>query len=171
MERTLVLIKPDGVMRNLIGQVISRFENAGLKIIGMKMIWSDEEFAKRHYRQDIADRHGERVRNELIKYIKEGPVVAMVLEGVEAIKNTRKIVGSTYPHEAPVGTIRGDFAHISKDYANSNAIMIRNLIHASGDAKDAKIEIPLWFSDSELWEYKTIHDMICFTKLSEQKEE
>lgn len=163
-ERTLVLIKPDGVVRNLIGKIITRFEDAGLKIIGMKMVWIDENFAKKHYREDIAQRHGERVRNDLIKYIKEGPVIAMVLEGVEGIKITRKIVGSTYPSESLPGTIRGDFAHISKDYANTNEIMVRNLIHASGNEEDAKIEIPLWFDKKDLHSYKTVHDMICFSK-------
>jgi len=161
-ERTLVLIKPDGVVRNLVGKIIMRLEDAGLKIIGMKMEWVDEEFAKKHYRKDIEERYGKRVRDELVKYIKEGPVIAIVLEGVEAIKVTRKIVGSTYPNEAPAGTIRGDFAHISKDYANTNKITVKNLIHASGDEKDARIEVPLWFKDSELHSYKTVHDIICF---------
>src|SRR3989344_7333848 len=96
-EQTLVLIKPDGVQRNLIGKIISRFEDAGLKIIGMRMSWIDEDFAKQHYREDIAQKYGDRVRNGLIKYIKEGPIIALVLEGVEAISVTRKTVGSTYP--------------------------------------------------------------------------
>jgi len=161
-EKTLVLIKPDGIIRNLAGKIIMRFEDAGLKIIGMKMVWVDEEFAKKHYREDIEKRHGKRVRNELIKYIKEGPVIAIVLEGADAINTTRKIVGTTYPSESPAGTIRGDFAHISKDYANTNKIMVRNLIHASGDSADAKIEVPLWFNKKELHSYKTVHDIICF---------
>jgi len=161
-ERTLVLIKPDGVVRNLAGKIIMRFEDAGLKITGMKMVWADDEFAGRHYRKDIEEKHGKRVRDGLIKYIREGPVIAMVLEGVSAIAVVRKIVGSTYPSESLPGTIRGDFAHISKDYANSNEINVRNLIHASADEKDAKIEIPLWFSDKELHSYKTVHDIVCF---------
>jgi len=161
-EKTLVLIKPDGVKRNLIGKIIMRFEDSGLKIVGMKMVWVDEDFAKKHYREDVATRHGERVRNDLIKYIREGPVIAMVLEGVDAIKVTRKIVGSTYPNESLPGTIRGDFAHISKDYANLNEITVRNLIHASGNKEDAEIEIPLWFDKKEMHSYKTVHDMICF---------
>ena len=163
-ERTLVLIKPDGIFRNLIGKVIMRFEDAGLKITGMKMVWIDENLAKKHYREDIAERHGERVRNELVRYIKQGPVIAMVLEGVDVINVTRKIVGTTYPNESPVGTIRGDFAHISKDFANQNEIIVKNLIHASEDEKDAKIEIPLWFDEKEIHNYKTVHDLICFEK-------
>jgi len=163
-EKTLVLIKPDGVQRGLIGEIITRFERAGLKIIGMKMVWIEKDFAKKHYREDIAQKHGERVRNELIKYIREGPVIAMVLEGVDAINVTRKIVGSTYPNESQPGTIRGDFTHISKSFANSNEIAVRNLIHASGNQEDAKIEIPLWFTEKELHSYKTAHDIICFEK-------
>ena len=163
-QRTLILIKPDGIIRNLVGKIILRFEDAGLKMIGMKMVWVDEDFAKKHYREDIAEKHGERVRNELIGYIKEGPVIAMILEGVDAIKVTRKIVGSTYPNESLPGTIRGDFAHISKDYANSNEISVKNLIHASANKEDTKIEIPLWFEEKELHSYKTIHDMICFNE-------
>jgi len=164
MRRTLVLIKPDGVVRNLIGKLIARFEDSGLKIVGMKMVWIDEDFAKRHYREDIAQKYGDRVRDDLIKYIREGPVVALVLEGVDAIKVTRKIVGSTYPNEALPGTIRGDFAHISKDYANNNEISVRNLIHASGNDEDAAIEIPLWFSKNELHSYKGIQDFFMLNE-------
>jgi len=161
-ERTLVLIKPDGVKRNLIGEVIKRFENAGLKIIGMKMLWVTEELGKKHYREDIAKKYGERIRNNLLKYVREGPVVAMVLEGVEAITITRKLVGTTYPSESLPGTIRGDYAHISKDYANANEMSVRNLIHASGNQEDAKIEVPLWFKPAELHSYHTVHDLIAF---------
>lgn len=161
-ERTLVLIKPDGIVRQLMGKIISRFEDAGLKIVGMKMVWVDENFAGKHYRKDIAEKYGDRVRNGLIKYIKEGPVLAMVLEGVDGIKVTRKIVGTTYPNESPPGTIRGDFAHISKDYANEKEVNVRNLIHASGNEEDAKIEIPLWFTPEELHTYKSIHEIVCF---------
>ncbi|MEK6855327.1 MAG: nucleoside-diphosphate kinase [Nanoarchaeota archaeon] len=160
-ERTLVLIKPDGIVRHLTGKIITRFEDAGLKIIGMKMAWADEKFAGEHYGKDIAERHGERVRNGLIKYIQEGPVIALVLEGVDAIRVVRKIVGSTYPNDALPGTIRGDFAHVSRDYSNSNEINVRNLIHASSDAKDALREIKLWFDKGELHSYKTSHDRIC----------
>src|SRR3989338_2391058 len=155
-EKTLVLIKPDGIIRNLIGKIIMRFEDAGLKIIGMKMIWIDEDFARKHYREDldirykeVEKKYGRNVRTELVKYLKEGPVVAFVLEGIDAIKVTRKIVGSTYPNESAAGTIRGDFAHISKEYANTHNVMVRNLIHASGDVEDAAEEIPVWFSTKE----------------------
>ena len=172
MQRTLVLIKPDGVMRNLVGKIIMRFEDAGLKIIAMKMVWADEDFARKHYRndldikyKDVEEKYGVNVRNELVKYIKEGPIIAFVLDGADAIRVVRKIVGETpYPSEAPVGTIRGDFAHISQVYANSNNILVRNLIHASGNKEDAEIEIPLWFSKKEMHSYQTIHDLIALRK-------
>ena len=90
--------------------------------------------------------------------------MAIVLEGVDAIKVTRKIVGATYPNESQPGTIRGDFAHISKHFANSEEMNVRNLIHASGDEEDAKIEVPLWFNEKEIHTYQTVHDMICFKK-------
>jgi len=158
MQRTLVLIKPEGVQRNLIGKVITRFEDAGLKIAGMKMVWADKEFASKHYTQDIAERRGEKVRKQLLDYIIEGPVIAMVIEGVNAIENVRKIVGGTEPKSAPPGTIRGDFAHVSFTYADQKNIAVKNIIHASGDEKDAKNEVALWFKDSEIHTYKTIQD-------------
>jgi len=168
-EKTLILIKPDGVMRNLVGKIIMRFEDSGLKIIGMKMVWATEDFARKHYGPELDERYkevekkyGRNVRTELVKYIKEGPIIAIVLEGVDAVKVTRKIVGTTYPNESPAGTIRGDFAHISKDFANDKNIMVKNLIHASESEKDADKEISLWFNKKELHSYKTVHDLICF---------
>jgi nucleoside-diphosphate kinase len=130
----------------------------------MKMVWVDENLAKKHYRKDIAEKYGDKIRNSLIEYVREGPIIAIVLEGVDAIKVTRKIVGSTYPNESQPGTIRGDFAHISKHFANSEEMNVRNLIHASGDEDDAKIEVPLWFNEKEIHTYQTVHDMICFKK-------
>jgi len=164
MEKTLVLIKPDGIIRQVTGKIISRFEDAGLKMVGMKMVWVDEDLAKKHYREDVAEKYGEKIRNSLIEYVREGPIIAIALEGVDAIKVTRKIVGSTYPNESQPGTIRGDFAHISKHFANSEEMNVRNLIHASGDENDAKIEISLWFNEKEMHTYRTVHDMICFKK-------
>jgi nucleoside-diphosphate kinase len=163
-QRTLVLIKPDGIIRNLIGKIITRFEDAGLKIIGMKMQWINEDFAKKHYREDIAQKYGDKVRQNLVDYIKAGPILAMVLEGVDAITVTRKLVGSTYPCESLPGTIRGDFAHISKAYANEKELPVKNLIHASSNEEDAKLEIDLWFTAKELHSYKTVHDIVCFEK-------
>ena len=159
IERTLVLIKPDGVQRCLVGKILQRFENAGLKIIGMKMQWVDKEFAKRHYTEDISKRRGEKVRNLLLGFITEGPVIAFVLEGINAIENVRKIVGSTEPKSAQPGTIRGDFCHVSYSYADGKEIAVKNIIHASSDKDDAENEIKLWFEDKELNSYKTVHDI------------
>jgi nucleoside-diphosphate kinase len=159
IERTLVLIKPDGVQRCLIGRILSRFEDAGLKIVGMKMVWADEAFARKHYTEDIEIRRGKHVRDFLADFIKSGPVVAFVLEGVRAIENTRKIVGSTEPKAALPGTIRGDFAHTSYSYCDNNKQVVKNLIHASSDAKDANYEVPLWFKPEELHTYKTVNDV------------
>ena len=158
IERTLVLLKPDAVQRCLMGEILTRFEKAGLKAIGMKMVWANEEFAKGHYTEDITKRRGEFVRNKLIKFLQEGPVLAMCLEGVNAIEVVRKIVGGTEPKAALPGTIRGDYAHHSYEWADSHEIAIKNLIHASSDKEFAESEIKLWFKAEELHSYKTVHD-------------
>jgi nucleoside-diphosphate kinase len=158
MERTLVLIKPEGLQRNLVGKIISRFEGAGLKIIGMKQVWLDKEFAKKHYTEDITRRRGKEVRERLLNYIIEGPVIAMVLEGVNAIENVRKIAGETEPSKALPGTIRGDFAHVTIPYADDKKMAVKNIVHASGNEKDAEYEVKLWFSPKELHSYKTVQD-------------
>ena len=160
MEKTLVLIKPEGVQRHLVGKILTRFEDAGLKIVGMKQVWVDKEFAKKHYTKNITERRGEKVREMLLDYITEGPVVAIVLEGVNAIENVRKIIGGTEPKASPPGTIRGDFAHVSFAYADANNIPVKNLIHASGNEEDAKKEVPLWFTNKELHSYKTVQDFL-----------
>ena len=157
IEKSLVLVKPDGVRRGLIGEIIKRFEQRGLQLIGMKLIHIDINFAKKHYTEDVAKRRGENVRNWLLEYITEGPVVAMVIEGINAVELVRKIAGTTEPKSALPGTIRGDFAHISFGYADKKKKPIKNLIHASGNKKEAEHEINLWFSDSELFKYKTNH--------------
>ena len=158
IERTLLLLKPDCVQRSLIGEVISRFEKTGLKIVGMKMVWCDEDFATKHY-FDMKERYGEKIYRLNADFLKEGPIVAMVLEGAGAIKVVRKIVGSTYPDEALPGTIRGDYSHISREHANENNKKVANLIHASSSKEDATREINLWFTPIELHSYKTVHDM------------
>src|SRR3989338_1067598 len=119
IERTLVLVKPDGVKRHLVGEIISRFERSGLKITGMKMIWCDKEHAMKHYTEDVTIRRGEHVRNKLLKFLITGPVVALCLEGISAVEIVRKIVGGTEPRTAAPGTIRGDYSHISYDYADA----------------------------------------------------
>jgi nucleoside-diphosphate kinase len=154
MERTLIVVKPDGVQRSLVGRVLQRFEDVGLKIVGMKMVWIDADFAKKHY-FDLAERRGEHVLKNMVDLMTEGPVVAVVLEGVSAAENVRRIVGSTEPKSAAPGTIRGDFAHHSFAYTDEKQQGIRNLIHASGNAEEAKMEVALWFKDSEMHDYKT----------------
>lgn len=159
LERTLVLLKPDAVQRGLMGRIIQRFEDSGLKIVGMKMVWADKEHAAKHYTEDIAIRRGERVRSDSINLITSGPVVAFVVEGVSAIENTRKLVGPTESKSAAPGTIRGDFSHVSYAYADEKKLAIKNLIHASGDAKDAESELALWFTPAELHTYRSVHDV------------
>jgi len=159
IERTFVAIKPDGVQRGLVGEIIKRLEQRGLKLIGMKMKWADKEFAKQHY----ADHVEKGFYPGLEKYITSGPVVAMVVEGVHAVEVVRKIVGPLQPKEAAMGTIRGDFAHESSGYADSKNKSIANLIHASGKVDEAEKEISLWFSQDELYKYdrddwKTMHE-------------
>ena len=162
IERTLVLIKPDGVKRALIGECISRFEKRGLKIIAIKMKWADKAFAMKHYTEDITQRRGEKVRNNLIDFIVSGPVVAMVVEGVQAVEAVRKIVGDTEPRSAMPGTIRGDFAHVSYNHADATNKAVANLIHASSSTEEAKQEIAIWFNDDEIHGYKTSHEEHVF---------
>ncbi|HLD79749.1 MAG TPA: nucleoside-diphosphate kinase [Candidatus Nanoarchaeia archaeon] len=161
IERTLVLLKPDAVKRGLMGRVISRFEDAGLKVVGSKMVLINEEFGKKHY-YDIAARRGEKVLQVLLKFMTTGPVMALCLEGINAVENVRKLVGGTEPKSALPGTIRGDFAHVSFAYADNQGKAIENLIHASGNAEEAKQEISLWFKAEELHSYKTAHETHVF---------
>ena len=153
IEQTLVLVKPDGVQRGLVGEVIKRFEQRGLKIVGLKLVKVEKDLAKKHY-SDVAERRGESVFNSLMKYLNEGPVVAMVIQGVNAVENVRKIVGPTESKSATPGTIRGDFSHVSFSYADSKKIPVKNLIHASGNKEEAQREVSLWFSIDELHDYK-----------------
>ncbi|MBT4352012.1 nucleoside-diphosphate kinase [archaeon] len=158
IQRTLILLKPDAVKRGLIGTVITRFEQAGLKVAGMKMVWVDSEFSRKHYEPHVE----KGFYSSLEEFITEGPVVAMVVEGVSSIEVVRKIVGSTEPKEALPGTIRGDFAHHSYNYADTNNKAIMNLIHASDAPETAKKEVALWFSDKELHSYKVNNENHTF---------
>lgn len=136
MERTLILVKPDGVHRGLIGQIINRFEARGLKLVGMKFVQMSEELAANHY----AVHKGKPFYEKLVTYIVSGPVVAMVWEGQEAISAARKTMGATKPVEASPGTIRGDFG-----------IEIgRNLVHGSDSLENAAEEVALFFDSSEI---------------------
>jgi nucleoside-diphosphate kinase len=154
VERTLVLLKPDAVARGLTGRILQRFEDAGLKIIATKMQRIDADLARRHY-FDLAERHGEQVFRVTAEFMQAGPVIAVVLEGVEAVANVRRLVGPTYPDQAPPGTIRGDFSHASKAHSNTTGKSVANLVHASGNVDEAKYEIDVWFTGDELYEYES----------------
>ena len=156
-ERTLVLVKPDGVQRGLIGEVIKRFEQKGLKIVAMKMVKATQELANQHYDEDIENRHGKHVREALTKYLQEVPVVAMVVEGIHVISAMRKICGSTYPNEAELGTIRGDLTHMSKEYAHAENVCY-NVVHSSASLEEAEKEINIWFSQEEIYDYALHHE-------------
>ncbi len=143
-EKTLVLVKPDGVQRGLIGDVIGRLEKTGLKIVGLKLIKINDELAGKHYAE-----HKEKPFFEgLVKFITSSPVVALVLEGNNAISITRKTMGSTNPVDSPPGTIRGDFA----------IDLGRNIIHGSANETDAKREVDLFFDENELSQYSRSND-------------
>lgn len=154
IEKTLVLIKPDGVVRGLCGNIISRFENAGLKIVGMKMLWVSRDMAKEHYKEHV----DKPFYVGLEKFITEGPVVGMVIEGNDAIEIVRKIVGPTEPKAAQPGTIRGDFSHISYKFADNKNIAVKNLIHASANQEDAEREISLWFAPEQIHDYENVFE-------------
>jgi nucleoside-diphosphate kinase len=143
MEQTLVLIKPDGVQRGLVGPIVSRFESRGLKIVGLKLMQVPTELAERHYAEHL----GKPFYDGLIRYITSSAIVAMVLEGKNAVVAVRKTVGATRSFEAEAGTIRGDFA----------LEVGRNLVHASDAPETAKREVALWFDKGELvaWDRET----------------
>ena len=183
IERTLILVKPDGVKRGLVGQIISRFESLGLKIIGIKMIHPTRDFAKKHYpvteewykkvgsntledskKYNISAKKtigtedpiaiGKKVHEWNIDFLTSDPLIAMVAQGVHAIETVRKIAGTTVPNTAQPGTIRGDLSTTSALHSNMKNRAIQNLVHTSGNKDEAEREIHLWFSDSELFKYE-----------------
>ncbi|MFZ4849024.1 MAG: nucleoside-diphosphate kinase [Caldilinea sp.] len=139
MERTFVMVKPDGVQRGLIGEILGRLERRGLKVVGLKLLQVSDDLARRHY----AVHEGKPFFNGLIRYITSAPVVAMVVEGTQAVAAVRQTVGATRPHEAAPGTIRADLA----------LEIGRNLVHASDAPESAAAEIALWFG-SEVVEWQ-----------------
>jgi nucleoside-diphosphate kinase len=139
MERTLVLIKPDGVQRGLIGELLARFERKGLKVVGLRLLDVPQEMAERHY----AVHAGKHFYAGLVEFITAGPVAAVALEGPDAIATVRRVVGGTMPNEAAPGTIRGDLG-ISG---------LRNLVHASDAPETAETELALWFGSDQLIDY------------------
>lgn len=188
-ERTLVLLKPDAVQRNLIGEIISRFERVGLKIIALKLVRPTQEQAHKHYVKNEAEIEalgqrsiegkkkagmevndnpkelGQFIVDKLIEFLMSAPVVALVLEGHQAIKITRKLVGSTEPLNSDVGTIRGDFTLDSYLIADAHQRAVRNLVHASANEQDAQYEIPVWFSESELLDYENPRETVLYKNM------
>jgi nucleoside-diphosphate kinase len=154
IERTFVALKPDTVRRGITGEIITTFEEAGFKVLGMKMVWADEDLLKDHYSEHVNKDFYERLE----EYMSSGPVVAMVLEGVNAVKNVRKIVGETDPREASPATIRGRFAHMSFAHADESGNLHKNIIHASAELDEAEKEIGLWFDEDEVHSYEQSHE-------------
>ena len=154
IERTFVALKPDTVRRGITGEIITTFDEAGFKVIGMKMVWADEDLLQEHYSEHVDKDFYERLE----EYMKSGPVIAMVLEGVNAVKNVRKIVGETDPREASPATIRGRFAHMSFAHADESGSLHKNIIHASAELDEAEKEIDLWFDDEEVHSYEQAHE-------------
>jgi nucleoside-diphosphate kinase len=186
-EKTFVLIKPDGVQRSLVGEIIGRFERIGLKLIAMKMMVPDKEMIRKHYTLDPEwmRKTGEKtiasyikkglkpptedpiesstiVLNNLTKYMSSGPVLAMVWQGAHAVGVTRKLVGGTEPLTSDVGTIRGDFVLDSYQMSDTDGRSVRNLIHASGTVEEAKNEINLWFKEEDIIHYKLVQEAILY---------
>lgn len=160
IQKTLVLFKPDTVQRGVVGEILSRFERVGLKIVATKMIAPDKEHYRKHYEEigKMITRRGEHTFDITLNLMVQGPVIAMVFEGVEAVALVRKLVGPTEPKSAAPGTIRGDYSHMSFGYADGADKGIPNLIHASGDEDDAEQEISHWFSDSEMYTYEALNE-------------
>lgn len=160
MEQTLIILKPDAMQRGIAGEIITRFERVGLKIVGTKMLQPNYDHYHHHYEgiSKMISRRGQTAFDVTLAMMQEGPVIALVLEGVEAVAQVRKMVGTTEPKSAQPGTIRGDYAHVSFAYADTKGVGIPNLIHASGDADEAKQEIAHWFTKDELFTYETRHE-------------
>ncbi|HSX05111.1 MAG TPA: nucleoside-diphosphate kinase [Candidatus Saccharimonadales bacterium] len=160
MERTLIIFKPDSVMRGIVGEVLMRFERVGLKIVGAKMLQPDYDHYYHHYEGigTLKSRKGDEIFESQLRNMQVSPVIALVLEGVDAVDTVRKMVGATEPKSALPGTIRGDFAHVSYDQANSSGKSVSNVLHASADKAEAAAEIAHWFSDAEMYDYETVHE-------------
>jgi nucleoside-diphosphate kinase len=187
MEQTLVLIKPDGVQRGFIGEIIGRFERAGLKVAAMKMVHPSQEDVDKHYTlteewmQGVFNKaktkyeaegktfpyssykeYGGEIKRTLVEFLQSAPIVALVIEGLSCVSLVRKLVGATEPAGALPGTIRGDLAHDTYLLANEQKRAVRNLVHASGTVDEAKQEIPVWFSDEELNKYEHVNDRVQY---------
>ncbi len=160
MEQTLIILKPDALQRGIAGEVLTRFERVGLKIVGAKMLAPNYDHFYHHYETigKMISRRGQQAFDVTLEMMQAGPVLALVLEGVEAVSQVRKMVGTTEPKAAQPGTIRGDYAHLSFAFADKAGMGIPNLIHASGDPEEAAQEIAHWFQEGELYSYETTHE-------------
>lgn len=159
-ERTLVLLKPDAVQRNLVGEIVGRFEKAGLKIVAMKLVLPTKEQAYTHYK--INPNLPQTILDHLAKFLSASPVVTMVLEGNKAIPVVRKLVGSTEPLQSVPGTIRGDYTLDSYDLADKDGRAVRNLVHASSSLDDAEKETKVWFKNEELVNYRNMREKMLY---------
>jgi nucleoside-diphosphate kinase len=166
MEKTLVVLKPDTMQRGIAGEIITRFEKVGLKIVGAKMLQPSYDHYFHHYENigKMVSRRGQKAFDVTLSMMNAGPVIALVLEGVEAVALVRKMVGATEPKSALPGTIRGDYSHMSFGHADVNDVGIPNLVHASGDATEAAAEISHWFAESEIFSYEAAHEKFTQTK-------
>lgn len=164
-ERTLIIFKPDSVSRGIVGEILARFEKVGLKIVGTKMLKPDTSFFHHHYETigTMISRHGQNIFDTTVALMQSGPVIAFVLEGIDAVAVVRKLVGSTESKSALPGTIRGDYSHMSYDHANAKNIGLPNVLHASGDLKEASMEIEHWFAPNELFNYENVHEKFTQT--------
>jgi nucleoside-diphosphate kinase len=186
-EKTLVVIKPDGVQRSLIGEIIKRFERAGLKLVALKMLVPTEEFVEAHYTLDPEWRRitGEKTIANYIKkgltpptedplevtrilleklktYFTSGPAIAMIWQGAHSVSIVRKIVGGTEPLSSDVGTIRGDYVLDSYQMSDTDGRAVRNLIHATGTVEEAEREIKHWFNENEIINYRLVQEQILY---------
>lgn len=186
-EQTLVVVKPDGIQRALIGEIIKRYERIGLKLVALKMFVPTEKMIEEHYlldsewKKSVGEKAiasymkkneippssdpievGNLVVGRLKRYMTSGPVIAMVWEGAHAVELIRKITGGTEPRSAGIGTIRGDFVLDSYQMADTADRAIRNLIHASGSVPEAEKEIPHWFNDAEIVKYSVPHEATLY---------
>ncbi|MFB6294468.1 MAG: nucleoside-diphosphate kinase [Candidatus Nanohaloarchaea archaeon] len=154
IERTFIAFKPDAVQRGITGELLHRFERAGLRVAAMKMVQATDDILEEHYSEHV----DKDFYDGLAEFMQDGPIIAAVLEGVEAVAVVRKLVGATEPYEAAPGTIRGDFSHMSVEHADENDMAVKNVVHASGNPEEADEEISIWFDEDEIHDYSRVDD-------------
>ncbi len=189
IEKSLVLLKPDAIQRNLIGEILTRFERTGLKIIAMRMVMPTEEISRNHYYKDdswfemVGKRQkelflskgiqvdktelelGKVVQDQLVEYLTLSPIIAIVFEGHNAVLNIRKIVGATNPYDAVPGTIRADYSIETYALADTSKRSVQNLIHSSGTVEEANTEIRIWFTKDEIHSWKRLDEVLLYRNM------